>query len=339
MTTALPWLSLVCAAALAASLIAYAVTGGADFGGGLWDLLARGPRRTEQRRLVANAIAPIWEANHVWLILAIVILFTAFPRAFGRVTTVLHIPLLVMLLGIVLRGTAFTFRSYDSRRDAVQRRWGVVFSIASTITPVVLGIVVGAVASGRTTAPPATPDFVRDYVSPWLTPFTIAVGGMTLALFAMLAAVYLTVEARDNALVEDFRTRALGAAIAVGACALVALLLARRDAPVVWASLTHGVWAALLHGATAVAALTVIWALVARRFRVARVAAPAQVALIIAGWAVGQFPFIVPPDLSLAESAPRATLSLLIGALVVGLIVLVPSLNYLFRIFKGIDQE
>src|SRR5689334_4196758 len=126
------------AGAIATSLNIYAVTGGADFGGGAWDLLASGPRRREQRALVGEAIAPIWDANHVWLILVVVLLFTAFPPVFARLMTLLHIPLTLMLLGIVLRGSAFTFRSYDSKRDTVQRRWGRIFSLASTGTPLLL---------------------------------------------------------------------------------------------------------------------------------------------------------------------------------------------------------
>src|SRR5215210_4120457 len=130
------------------ALNAYAVMGGADFGGGVWDLFASGPRRAEQRRLVADAIGPIWEANHVWLILVVVLLFTCFPPAFAELLTTLHVPLTLMLIGVVLRGSAFTFRTYDSQRDAVQQRWGTAFAIASVITPVLLGMCVGAIASG-----------------------------------------------------------------------------------------------------------------------------------------------------------------------------------------------
>src|SRR5205823_13466381 len=139
----------ILAGAIAASLNVYALSAGADFGGGVWDLLATGARRDRQRALIADAIAPIWEANHVWLILVVVLLFTAFPPAFSRLMTVLHVPMTLMLFGIVLRGSAFTFRSYDSRRDSVQRRWGRIFAIASTATPVLLGCIVGAIAAGE----------------------------------------------------------------------------------------------------------------------------------------------------------------------------------------------
>src|SRR5690349_17011908 len=195
------------AGAIAASLNIYAVTAGADFGGGVWDLLASGDRKDRQRSLIAEAIAPIWEANHVWLILVVVLLFTAFPPAFAQLMTVLHIPLSLLLLGIVLRGSAFTFRSYDSRRDSVQRRWGRIFAITSTVTPLLLGTILGAIATGDVgeQSPTSGTSFASAYVAPWLSPFPIAVGALALVLFAFLAAVYLTVEAEDDALRDDFR--------------------------------------------------------------------------------------------------------------------------------------
>src|SRR5690348_15560429 len=132
------------------ALNAYALLGGADFGGGVWDLLARGPRTERRRELIAEAIGPVWEANHVWLILALVLLFTCFPPAFARLGTRLHIPLSLVLIGIVLRGSAFTFWRYGggAHGDREQRHWGVIFAVASLITPLLLGTTVGAIASG-----------------------------------------------------------------------------------------------------------------------------------------------------------------------------------------------
>jgi cytochrome d ubiquinol oxidase subunit II len=129
------------------ALNAYVLLGGADFGGGVWDLLARGPRKARQRELIAHAIGPVWEANHVWLILAVVLLFTCFPAAFARLAIALHVPLTLVLIGIVLRGSAFTFRSYGGEQEQ-EKYWGRVFAVASLVTPVLLGVAVGAVASG-----------------------------------------------------------------------------------------------------------------------------------------------------------------------------------------------
>src|SRR5205809_7849752 len=164
----------VLAAIILVALTAYVLFGGADFGGGVWDLLASGPRAARQRDLIARAIGPVWEANHVWLILAVVLLFTCFPPAFARLGIVLHIPLSLVLIGVVLRGSAFTFWRYGGESDAEQRHWGVTFAVASLITPLLLGVTVGAVASGAVSGP-RTPDtaFFSTYVAPWFTPFAL----------------------------------------------------------------------------------------------------------------------------------------------------------------------
>jgi len=316
------------------ALNAYAVLGGADFGGGVWDLLALGPRRERQRELVAEAIGPVWEANHVWLILAIVLLFTCFPPAFARVGTLLHIPLSLVLIGIVLRGSAFTFWRYGP--DEQQRQWGGVFAIASLMTPVLLGTAAGAIgAGGRESG-----DFYDMYVAPWLNPFALSVGLFALIAFAFLAAVYLTLEARERELQDDFRRRALASGAGLFLAAVLALLLSLDGAPRVRDGLIFAAWAVPLHLLTAVAAVSALVALWVRRWGVARVAAAAQVSLILWGWALSQYPYIVPPDLSIAgAAAPAATLRLLLGVLAVGAVVLLPSLYYLFRVFKGSRQS
>ena len=324
----------VIAAVMAIALNAYVLTGGADFGGGVWDLFAAGPRRERQRELIAESIAPIWEANHVWLIVVIVLLFTAFPAAFSTLGTVLHVPITIMLLGIVLRGSAFVFRSYGTR-DRSRLRWDTAFAIASTVTPVLLGIIVGSIASGATADAAAkigTSGFTDVFIRPWAAAFPIAVGLFALSLFAFLAATYLTVEAEDNALRDDFRTRALIAALVVFGCAAATLLLARSAAPRV----AMGVVGALvIQAATALSALIAIGALWRRRFRIARLAAAAQVSLILWGWLIAQYPYIIPPALSIrAAAAPPVTLRLLAAGLTAGAVVLLPSLRYMLRTFK-----
>jgi cytochrome d ubiquinol oxidase subunit II len=314
------------------ALNAYVLLGGADFGGGVWDLLARGPRQARQRDLIAHAIGPVWEANHVWLILAVVLLFTCFPPGFARLAIALHIPLTLVLIGIVLRGSAFTFRSYGGEREQ-ETYWGRVFAVASLITPVLLGVVVGTIASGSVRPPSA--GFYVAYVAPWLTPFAFTVGLFALACFAFLAAVYLTLETADPELQEDFRRRAIGAGVAVFGTAALGLLLSSH-APLVRAGLLEAPWALglqLLTGAAAVTAFAALWR---RRYRVARIAAASQVSLILWGWGLGQFPYLLPPDLSIAAAAaPDITLELVLGALGIGAVVLFPSLYYLLKVFKG----
>jgi cytochrome d ubiquinol oxidase subunit II len=318
------------AGALLAALVLYALLGGADFGGGVWDLLAAGPRKAEQRRLVEDAIGPIWEANHVWLILAVVLLFTGFPAAFAALSIDLFLPLFLLLGGIVLRGAAFTFRTYDRPDPRVRVRWGLVFSISSIVAPLVLGTIVGAIASGRLVA--ATRGRVP---LAWLSPFPLATGLLATALFAFLAACYLAVEA-EGALREDFRRRALGAGVAVFAAALLAAVLSWREAPLVFAGLTRRGFSLPLHLATAAAAVTALGALLRRRVRLARAAAAVQAALIVAGWGASQYPYLVVPDVTLASAAaPDATIVPVLWALAAGAVLLFPALYLLFRVFKG----
>jgi cytochrome d ubiquinol oxidase subunit II len=254
---------------------------------------------------------------------------------FARIMTVLHIPLSLMLVGIVLRGSAFTFRTYDDEHDAAQRRWGRIFSSASVLTPLLLGVSLGAVASGRVVAP-TRGTFADRFVEPWLTPFAFGVGLLTLALFAFLAAVFLTLETRDRELVEDFRRRALGAGIAVFLASALVLLLSFQEAPLLRRGLMGSGWALPLHLATAASAIAVFAALWTRRFHLARVLVGLQVSLIFWGWTASQYPYLVPPDMTIqAAAAPEITLRLTLWALGLGTLVLAPSLVYLFRVFKS----
>jgi cytochrome d ubiquinol oxidase subunit II len=319
--------------ALLVSLTLYVLTGGADYGSGVWDFLASGPRAAAQRDLIERAIGPVWEADHVWLILVVVILFSGFPPAFAAIMTAMHVPVTLMLVGIVLRGSAFSFRSYGGGQDRAQREWGRVFAIASLVTPVLLGVIVGAIASGTI---PKDPCRLDDFLVPWMTPFCFAVGIFALALFAYLAAVYATLETDDSELRDDFRLRAIGAGIAVGVIAGIVLLLSYPEAPGIWAGLTERVWTWPLIWLTTILALVALYALWTRRFELARVCAAGQVTLILWGWAFAQFPYLLEPDVDIFNaSAPPITLKILAGALVAGALILLPSYRYLLKVFKS----
>lgn len=321
-----------------ASIVLYGLSGGADFGGGVWDLLAHGRRAARQRDVIDHSIAPIWEANHVWLIVVVVILFSAFPPAFAAIMTALHIPLSLALIGIVLRASAFVFRKYDVHTDIAERRWGRVFGIASLLTPFFLGMSLGALASGeiRVSDGPLTTGFFAG----WTRPFAIGVGLFAQGLFAFLAAAYLTVDAEaDPAVQEDFRARALVSGLLLAPAAALVFFLARSGAPQIFEGLTER-WAPLLLAATSAAAITALFALWRRRFRLARAAAIAQVTLILLGWALAQYPWIVVPDLTFQNSATDpATLRLLTIAFGAGAVILFPSFYYLFRVFKRPGPE
>jgi len=192
------------------SLIVYAVLGGADFGGGIWDFFAFGQEAERQRRLIGQALGPVWEANHVWLIFLIVGLFTAFPLAFSVLSIALFVPFTLAVIGIVLRGAAFMFRGQVDDAKTSRRIWGRVFSTASTITPFFFGAAAAAVASGQVHVQGARVQ--TDLLAGWTTPFALTIGALALSLCAVLAAVNLIVEAQDSnepELVEAFRRRAM----------------------------------------------------------------------------------------------------------------------------------
>lgn len=314
------------------AVVAYGVLAGADFGGGVLDLVARGPRRAAQRAAIAQAMGPVWEANHVWLIFVIVLVFTGFPAAYAALSIALFLPFHLVLVGIALRGAAFVFRAYSPQVAARAEgsgagAWGIVFGIASTITPVLLGMILGAVSSGHLRLAPAAG------VAAWITPVTPALGAFALALCAYLAAVYLTNET-EGELQEDFRRHALAIGTVVVALSVALLPLIAWDAPQLWAGLRrpHALPVVALGFAGTLAAG---WALWRRRFRLARIATIAQAVCLLVGWGLAQHPWIVYPDLALAAAAgPPATLRFLAWVVPAGLLVLIPSLVLLFAVFK-----
>jgi cytochrome d ubiquinol oxidase subunit II len=316
------------------------VTGGADFGAGIWTLFALGKTARKERELIDQAIGPIWEANHVWLIVAVTILFTAFPAAYSLIATGLHIPLTMMLVGIVLRGTAFAVHTHDisASMDRTRRTpevWRYVFAVSSVFTPLLLGMTLGAVASGRLPAALSPGSFSQRFVTPWLAPFPVSVGMLSVTLVAYLAAAYLLVEARERALRNVFARRAMASGAAVLVAGGTAVWLARRGAPEIYAGLTHTTVGLLAIGLTValhVAAITAVWR---RRDRAARWFAVGGAVVMLWGWALSQYPYLVEPHLTIAHAAPPDTLRVLFISLLVGSLVLFPLLYYLYRIFKG----
>jgi cytochrome bd ubiquinol oxidase subunit II len=314
--------------------LAYALLGGADFGGGVWDLFAFGERKQQQREAIAEAMGPVWEANHVWLIFLIVILFTAFAPVYATLSTALFIPFHLVLLGIVLRGAAFVFRAYGHRAGtritATERGWGVIFGISSTITPFLLGACMGAVASG---AIRVVNGHVQTSGVPWLSPLSLLTGVIALALCAYLAAVYLTIETSGD-LQADFSGRAILAGTVTVALSVLALPLMRAEAPHLFSGL-FSARALPIFVVGAVAALLAGWWLVRGKFKLARAAAIVQIAMLLGGWLAAQYPYIVFPDLSLENAAaPAASLRFFLFAVPAGFAVLGPSLYLLFKVFK-----
>lgn len=327
-------------AILGVGLIAYALTGGADFGGGLWDLVATGPRKAEQRRAIEEAIAPIWEANHVWLIFLIVLMFSAFPRAFAALTIALHVPLVLALFGISLRGASFVFRSYGLPSREYKRRWGRVFGASSAVTPILLGMSLAAVASGevRVSLARGFVEVTSPVTAGWLTPFAVLTGFFSLALFALLAAVYLTVRTSGE-VQEDFRRRALVLEAVAFVLAMLTLWRALVDAPVLFFGALAPFGPAPLfavQGVTAAAALLTTWLLYKRRFSIARVTVAVQVALVVVGFGLAMRGRLIVPDLAIElAGAQNTVLPWVLAAIALGALLLAPSLWYLLRVFRA----
>ncbi|HEX5546141.1 MAG TPA: cytochrome d ubiquinol oxidase subunit II [Ktedonobacterales bacterium] len=326
------------AAALAwVALIAYAVLGGADFGGGVWDLLARGPTAERQRAVIARGMGPVWESNNVWLIFVLVVTWTAFPVVYAGISTALFIPITLVVIGIVLRGAAFSFRSNYGREVGSGARWGYVFSIASTITPFLFGTIAGALASGNIRVSAGPPLQVQDNPwATWTTPFALACGLFAVALCSVLAATYLTIDARkagDDAVAGGFRLRALIAGAVTAALGALAAVLAISEAPTLWQGLIGKALPFAI--AAVVIGLATAAALLLHLEYLARVLVAAETACIFLAWGFAQWPYLIVPDVTVDNGAsPASVLGPLLIVSLLGLVVLLPSLWYLFRVVK-----
>ncbi len=313
-------------------LTLYLLLGGADFGAGIWDLVAGGPERgRRQRDLIAHTIGPVWEANHVWLIFVIVLMWTGFPPVFAAVSSTLYVPLTLVALGIIGRGSAFVFRKASVRVEH-QRLFGAVFALSSLLTPFFLGVSAGAVAGGR--VPPGLA--AGDLVTSWLNPTSIVCGVLTVCLTAYLAAVYLTREAEregEGDLAESFRRRALGSGVVTGAVAIGAILVLRSDARDLADELLSG-WGLVLVVVSVLAGLVSLGLIATRRYLAVRVTAAAAVTALLWGWGAAQYPSMLPGMTASDAAAQHSVLVASLGALGGGALLLVPSMLWMFRIFQ-----
>lgn len=329
------WATLAAGAALL-GVIAYALLGGADFGGGVWDLFAAGPRAREQRLAIQRAMGPVWEANHVWLIFVIVVLFTCFPRAYASLGIALFLPFHLALLGIMLRGASFVFRSYQSvhKEDAAETSvWGAVFGVASIISPVLLGCAFGVITEGQIRLTDGG-NVELTGKAPWLSPYCVTNGLLALSACAYLAAVYLTNET-EGELRDDFRSRAILAGTTTTALSALVLLFAWQEAAWFFLRLfTPTTLPVVLAGLGCFAGSA--WAVFTRRYALSRVFAASEIALLLAGWGLAQYPYLVYPDMRFTEmAAPTPTLRFLVLTIPAGALLIAPSLWLLIRVFKA----
>jgi cytochrome d ubiquinol oxidase subunit II len=310
-------------------LAAYVVFAGADFGAGLWYLLAGpGPRGRPIRDFSYHAMAPVWEANHVWLIYVLVVAWTAYPTAFGSIASTLALPLFVAAVGIILRGTAYALRSGADVDRETEGAIGFVFGASSILTPFALGAAIGAIASGRVPVGNAAGDLITS----WLNATSILVGALAVATAGYLAAVYLAgdaVRAGEAALARAFRARALAMGVVTGALAVGGLVVLRADVRPLFDDLTSGAGLVAVL-VSAVAGLATMALVRAGRYEPARVSAALAVAAIIAGWGIAQSPDLLPGLTIEQAAAERSTLWALLVSIAAGLVILVPSLALLY---------
>jgi cytochrome d ubiquinol oxidase subunit II len=272
----------------------------------------------------------VWEANHVWLIFVLVVLWTAFPEAFGSIMSTLAIPIFLAALGIVLRGGAFALKG-EAATIGEARALGATFALSSVLTPFFLGAAAGAIAAGEVPVGNAE----GDAWASWTGPLPILTGVLAVATGAHLAAVFLGADARRAErpeLVRAFRGRALGSGVVAGALAIAGLAVASSDAPDLYDGLVSGAGLACVIGSAAFGVVTLVleWR---ERFEVARYTAALAVGAIVAGWALAQEPYLLPPGLTVEEAAaPEETLVALLVAAAIGMALLVPALVWLFRL-------
>ena len=323
-------------AAMWLGLTAYALFGGADFGGGWWDLLAGGAEKgAPQRKLIEHSIGPVWEANHVWLIFVLVTLWTGFPQAFAAIMSTLYVPLTLAAFGVILRGSAFAFRKSVSE-VSLKRLFGATFATSSVLTPFFLGTVAGAVASGR--VPPGNAR--GDAITSWLNPTSILGGTMAVGVCAYLAAVYLCADARrdgETGVAEGFRARAIVTGCVVGLVATAGVAVLAVDAPKLFDGLTgRALPLMVLSGIAGIASLVL---LVRRDYGIARVTAAAAVTAVIWGWGAGQYPYLLEPDYTVADAAAsNAALTPLLVTMGVAAALVGPSLALLIVMFQRTNR-
>ncbi|MFA6276179.1 MAG: cytochrome d ubiquinol oxidase subunit II [Pedobacter sp.] len=326
---------------LCLAILLYFLLGGADFGAGIIELFTSSKNRSKTRKTMYHAIGPVWEANHMWLIITVVILFVAFPKIYSTMSVYLHIPLVIMLIGIIARGTAFVFRHYDAVKDDMQWLYNRIFKYSSFITPLFLGIIAGSVLSGHIDTEATT--FVDAYIFSWLNWFSIAVGLFTVALCGFLAAIYLIGESKADEDKKRFIKKAEFmniAAVLFGA--LVFIAAKSENVPLIDWVFKNNI--GLIAVSLASLSLVLLWYLLLKgKTKVLRILAGFQVTMILLAISYAHFPNFIRlkngDKISLFESiAPVKTVDSLGWGLLLGSLLILPFLGYLFYKFQQKEE-
>ncbi len=319
---------------LGVSLLLYTLLGGADFGAGIIEIFSG----TRGEKTVSKAMAPVWEANHVWLILAIVIIFTGFPTVYATISLYLHIPLMIVLLGIVLRGASFIFRYYDESEDKAHKYFTVFFKISSLVTPVFLGIIIGAMTGGKININQETGFFER-FIFPWLNIFCITLGLFSASLFAYIAAIFLVGETSNPAERKRYARLAKIFLITTFSLGLCVFGAAKWEDLHLWKDFISSPLSMITFGIAVLLIPAIFFLFDHPNILYLRAVIGFQVTLILLGWFAIHYPVLVYEKNGnhldfFTTRAPDATLYQLVIALLVGLVLIIPSFYFLFKVFK-----
>lgn len=320
------------------SVYFYLLLGGADFGVGILEFFSSSKNRNITKSVAYRIIGPVWEANHIWLILCIVILWIAFPQYYYLITTQLHLPLTLLLIGIIARGTAFVFRHYDAYKDGTQKIYDRIFEASSVLTPLIIGICAGTVLSGEMIHPELTAgkSFPDLYLFNWLSPFALLTGVFVATLMAYISAVFLVGETQGEERTYYFRKarRANIIAVVAGAAVLVEAVLQDRAI----AALMFDHWVSPLAIVSVSLSLFPLWQSLKKGYKnTSRVILAGQVAFILLAWAGMAFPNLILLESGtisiLHDLPPGAVINSLGGALLFASVLVLPGLYHLFKTF------
>ena len=326
---------------LGVSLFLYVLLAGADFGAGIIELFSSKENQAITKKTIYRVMGPVWEANHIWIIILIVILWVGFPQFYNILMVYLHIPLALMLLGITLRGVAFVFRHYDAYIDKSQILYDWMFKVSSLVTPIFIGMTFGAVLSGKInlSAELANESFTSLYITPWFNIFSILTGFFFAALCAFLSAVLLIGEA-DEISKPVYIKKARIATIVVVSIGFIAIsygLYSNMAFASVFLKSYISVNAVVLSGLL----LYPLWLSIKRGRRIySRFFAGLQVILVLVAALAPHFPnllFTTNGTINLLENtAPDKVINVLGITLIIGGLLILPGLFHLLKSFKMI---
>lgn len=320
------------------SLIFYVVFAGADFGAGIYEFLSLVSKKKSRKELVEKAIGPIWEANHIWLILVIVIFFMGFPRPFMIFSNIFHIPLVFVIIGIIFRGTAFAFRQYDPIEDDWQKRYTWMFALSSVWTAFWQGVIIGSLFSPF---PVEIIHFKQYFIDPWLSPFSLSVGLFVVSTYLFLAQTFFLSEApKDPEVRTSIRKDIWKSLLFVFLSGTLVFLVAYYSNKFFIDAFFSNTYSIILAFITTILLIPLILSYIYQWDRISRLLVAFQVAMIMGAVLVKRYPDMIyfqdGSKLTFSEAAaPEVVIKQLFIALLVGVILILPFLIYLLKVFKG----